>query len=512
MLSNYFIIARRIMFRNKTFSAINVSGLIMGITGALFLFLWISYEFSFDQFHSKKDQLYIGWNRATENGKVNCWSTTPRVLAPTLEKEYASVQNAVSYAKWDVTHLLTAGNTKLLKTSGVFTDPAFLTMLSFPLIKGDPATALSNPNSIVLTENLAHQLFGDREAFGEMITIGQSGYNFQFTVTGILKDLPTNTEFNFEYLISFQFLEGIGEKDTFWGNNSVTTVVKLNEGTDINLANDQIKNVEKKHFADGQHIEIFLYPLTKMRLYSGFENGVVTGGRIETMRMLGFLGACLLVIACINFVNLSTARSQRRSKEVAVRKISGAFRLALISQFLCESVLIAIIAGAISIAACYLLLPAFNTLVGQYISLDLTNVTFWAWFLALILLVGLLAGSYPSFYLSSFLPIRILKGGNIKVVGRNVLRSALVIFQFGFAVTLIACAIVIRRQIEFVQKRDAGYSHDNLIYMPLTGSLSQNFQSFKNELIQQELAVSLTKASAPITEQWSNTTEMEWRG
>lgn len=511
MLSNYLKIALRVMFRNKTFSAINVSGLILGITGAMLLFLWINYEFSFDQFHSNKDQLHIAWNRATENGQVNCWVTTPRILAPTLEKEYSSVENAVSYAKWGSNHLFTVGETKLINTSGAFTDPAFLTMLSFPMLKGDDHNALENPNSIVLTESFARQLFGDKEAFGESLTISESGFRFEFTVSGILKDLPTNTDFKFDYLISFKFLESLGEEDTFWGNNSVTTLVKLEHGTDYISVNDQIKDIEKNHYADGQHIEIFLYPLTKMRLYSRFENGVAAGGRIEIMRLLGILGIFLVIIACINFINLCTARAQRRSKEVAIRKVTGAFRFSLTIQFLCESILIALFAGVLSIVACYCLLPLFRELVEQHIPLELNNINFWGFFVGLIIFVGLLAGIYPALYLSSFHPIRILKGMNVNA-GRNTLRSALMVFQFGFALTMIISSLVVNRQIDFVQKRDAGYSSDNLIHLPLSGDLNKNFQAFTNELIQQRAALSITKTSAPITEQWSGTTEMKWNG
>ena len=182
----------------------------------------------------------MAWNRATENGQVNCWPTTPRILAPTLQKEYASVETAFSYAQWGSTHLFIVDDKRMLKTSGVFTDPGFLTALSFPLLRGNPRSALSNPNAIVLTERFARQLFGDKEALGESVTIAQSGYRFEFTVSGILEDLPSNTEFDFEYLIPFQFLESLGEKNDFWGNNSVATLVQLKEGSEVNSFNNEI--------------------------------------------------------------------------------------------------------------------------------------------------------------------------------------------------------------------------------------------------------------------------------
>ncbi|MDZ7648673.1 MAG: FtsX-like permease family protein [Cytophagales bacterium] len=364
---------------------------------------------------------------------------------------------------------------------------------------------------MIITEKFARQLFGEKEAFGETVSLSQEGYKFDFTVTGVLKDLPPNTDFKFEYLISFVFLESLGMKDTFWGNNSVTTLVKLKEGYDLASVNESIKDVEKKHYADGQHIEIFLYPLTKMRLYSRFENGVAVGGRIEVIRMLGILGICLLVIACINFINLSTARAQRRSKEVAVRKVTGAFRATLIVQFLCEAILMAVSAGVISLVLVYLMLPFFNVLIGHQLLLDLSNSTLWLSAAAIIFGIGFLAGSYPALYISAFKPVQILKGVGTSSY-RSILRNLLVVFQFGCAVTLVVSAIVIRKQITHVQNRDAGYSRNNLVYIPLTGEMPKNFEAFKNELSQSGTSASITKVSAPITEQWSNTGSMEWLG
>jgi putative ABC transport system permease protein len=511
MLSNYLKISLRVMGRNSGFTAINISGLVLGITGAILLFLWIHHEFSYDQFHQDNDRIHVAWKRIQENGQVNCWSITPRILAPTLEKEYAGVEHAVSFAKWDSRHLFTVGNTKLTTSAGVFTDPAFLKVLTFPMIKGDPATALEHPQSIVLTESFAKTLFGDQEPFGQGLKISQDGYTFEFTVTGILKDLPATTDFDFEYLISFQFLEGLGEKDEFWGNNSCTTLVKLRPGVDLNSFNDLVAGIEKKHSAESQHIDIFLYPLTKMRLYANFENGVPSGGRIDIMRMLGILGTCMILIACINFINLSTARAQRRAKEVAVRKVTGALRFTIISQFLLESMLTSAIAGVVAAGFAWLLLPYFNALVQEDIRITFSPLILGG-FVILVGLVGILAGSYPAFYLSSFLPVRILKGATIGAGGVRYLRAALVVFQFGFAVTMIVAAIVVSKQIAFIQTRDTGYSRDHLLYIPITGDLGKNYNSFRNELLANEIAVSVTKTSGPLTEQFSGSTDIQWSG
>ncbi|HYF66571.1 MAG TPA: ABC transporter permease [Ohtaekwangia sp.] len=512
MLSNYFTVAYRVMLRSKAFSLLNISGLSLGITGAMLLFIWIDHEMSYDQFHVAKERIYKAWNNQTENGHIRTWDLTPRVLAPTLMQEIPGLESAISYGAYQASYLFTVGETKILKSSGVFTDPEFLTMFSFPLIKGDPAKALDNPNEIVLTESFARELFKGKEPLGEVVTIEESGNRFEFIVNGILKDLPPNTDFHFDYLISWQFLESVGQKDTYWGNNSVSTFVKVLPGQDISQLNQKVRDIAKNHAEEGSKVEIFLYPLTRMHLYGGFENGIPSGGRIEIIRMLGILGFCLIAIACINFINLSTARAQRRFKEVGIRKVNGAYRVSLIIQFLCESVLIAFCAAVVSLGIVFLVLPSFNQLVQQQLTLHVQDISFWIKGVAFILLIGIIAGSYPAFVLSSFHPVRILKGVPGRSGNRNVFRQLLVVFQFGFAVTLIVSVIVISKQIGFVQDRDAGYAKDNLIYHQMTGEIAKNFQAYKNELLSSGIATSVTKTSSPITDRWSNTDGMNWKG
>ena len=512
MLTNYFKVAFRVMFRNKTYSAINIAGLAFGITSATLLFLWVAKEFSYDQFHVDKDHIYKAWNRRLTDGQWDCWNVTPRILAPTLIQDYANVEAAVSYAKYGDTYLFTARQTRIIKDNVQFVDPEFLTMFSFPLIKGDVSSAMSLPNSIVLTERFAQQLYGDDDAFGETLTVSLSGENFPFTVTGILKDLPSNTDFDFEFLIPWRFLESLSGKEDNWHNNSVSTYVKIKEGADVETLNREIKDIKKTHTSGSDDTEVFLYAFTKNHLYSSFDNGVPAGGRIEIVRMLGILGICLITIACINFINLSTARAQRRSKEVAVRKVAGAYRRSLVMQFLCESVLLSFGAGIISFLAVYVSLPFFNTLVQQQLSLDFENLAFWLIALAFIIMIGVVAGSYPSLYLSSFRPVGILKGGSISASAKNTLRTFLVVFQFGFAITMVVSTIVVRRQIEFVQNREAGYAKDNLVYHSLSGDLEKNYPAYKNELIHSGVALSVTKTSSPITQRMSNTPGILWRG
>ncbi|MBS1506371.1 MAG: ABC transporter permease [Bacteroidetes bacterium] len=511
MLTNYLKVALRVMGRSKSYSFINLFSLALGITSFALLFIWIQQELSYDQFHADKDRLFKVWNRDIANGKINCWDVTPRVLAPTLHEEFAGVETAVSYAAWGEQHLFVEGQKRILKTSGAYADSSFLTMFSFPLIKGDARTAFKDPKSIAITETFARELFGDEEAMGKSVTIGEGEASMPVTITAVLKDLPTNTEFKFEYILPYSLVEMVTGKKVRWGLNSVYTYVKLREGVNADEFNELVKGVVKKHYKDTKTREVFLFPLTKMRLYSRFENGVQSGGRIEIIRLLGILGLALLVIACINFINLSTARAQRRSKEVAIRKVTGAFRHSLIAQFLCESMLLAFGAGLLSLGAVYLALPYFSTLVNEKLVLNFYNINFWLGGVSLLLLVGLLAGSYPAFYTSAFQPVKILKGF-FTASSKSVLRTALVVFQFGIAITLMVSVFVVQRQIMYIQNRDKGYDKENLIYQNFTGTLGKNFQSYKNELLQRGIATSVTKTSNPITERWSNTDGIMWRG
>ncbi|HEY0742444.1 MAG TPA: ABC transporter permease [Chryseosolibacter sp.] len=512
MLSNYSKIAVRVMSRSKTITAINISGLAFGLSAALLLFVWIYHEFSFEKFHRNRERLYVAWNRAHENGEIHCWSTTPRVLAPTLQKEYASIEHAVSFAQWGSTQRFRVGEKNVLKTTGAYTEPSFLSMFSFPLLKGDAATALNDPKSIVLTEDFARDLFGNRDPLGETVTVSEDEHNFEFTVTGVLKDLPSNTAFNFEYIIPYSFIDTNWGLDDFWGNNSVLTLVMTKPDVNDQFVNEQVRDVEKKHYKDGQHIEIFLYPFLKNRLYSRFENGVPAGGRIDEMIVVSILAICLVLIGCINFINLSTARAQKRAKEISVRKVTGAVQRSLVVQFLVESMITCGVAALLSLGLAYVLLPYFNIVMQEQLSFFELPVSFWAYFAGAIGLVSLLAGGYPAFYLSSLPSLRVLKIGGTASKTNKVMRSTLVVAQFGIAIVLIVGSIVVYRQSAFLQNMERGYAVNNLVYVPLTGELQKNYSAFREELLSQGVASAVSRTSTPFTEQWSSTGSMTWAG
>jgi ABC-type antimicrobial peptide transport system permease subunit len=505
MLKNYLKIAFRNLWRGKCFSFINITGLAVGMASAILILLWIYNEISYDQFHKNKDYLYQAWNRGTFDNKLQCWNSTPKILGTTLKQEYPEIaQIARTSSRWFVT---IAGERKL-SSSALITDPAFLSMFSFPLLQGDANTALDNAYSIVVTEKMAKKMFGNNEAMNKVIKIDSNN----FTVTGILKDLPTNTTFDFEFILPWAYLIKTGQDDNNWGNNSVFTYVQLKPNTAESAVNGKIKNITKKHSNGQEQQEVFLHPISKWHLYSEFENGKIVGGRIETVRLFGIIAAFILLIACINFMNLSTARSEQRSKEVGIRKVAGATKGLLISQFLGESVLLAFISGVIALLLVQLCLPSFDLLVNKELSIPYSSFYFWISALIFILFTGVLAGSYPAFFLSSFKPATVLKGTFKKVHAFINPRKILVVLQFSFAIILIICTFIVVQQIRYAQNREAGYERGQLVYLWLAGDLYKNAPLFKNELLASGVVTSVTKTNSQLTQGFSNTWGLRWQG
>ena len=345
MIKNFFVIAYRNLVRNKGFSFINILGLAIGMASAILILLWIQNEVSYDQFHTDKDRIYEAWNKAEFSGKLNTWNTTPKVLARTLERDIPEVERSVR-VNWPSSYLFSIGE-KRLKVTGNIVDSGFLQMFSFPLLKGNQASALNDMHNIVITESLSKKLFGNEDAMGKVVKIENKE---NFTVTGILKDLPNNTRFDVEYLLPWSYLRYNGDDDENWGNNSTRTYVMLKPITTYASVAPKIKVIKQKYDKEDAKWEMFIYPISRWRLYSSFTNGAEDGGgRIEFVKLFGIIAAFILLIACINFMNLSTARSEKRAKEVGIRKVVGANKGSLIGQFLAESSLLAFLAGIISL-------------------------------------------------------------------------------------------------------------------------------------------------------------------
>ncbi|MEO8404891.1 MAG: ABC transporter permease, partial [Chitinophagaceae bacterium] len=507
MIANYFKIAWRNLTRRKAFSFINIFGLSIGMASATLILLWIHNEMSYDLFHSKKDRIYKVMNRVTIDGGINVWGSTPMVMAPVLQEENPQIEETVR-TNWVAAFILKTGD-KQIQTHGFLTDPGFLNVFDFPLKEGNAKTALANPHSIVISDKLAKQMYGDDDAMGRVIKIDS---NALFTITGVLKPMPANTQLEFDYLVPWSYMKEIKWDEPDWGNISVVqTYVLLKPGVTEKMVNDRIGDIYKKH-SDLKY-EAFLHPLRKWRLWSEFTNGKISGGGIDTVRMFGIIAAFILLIACINYMNLSTARSVKRAREVGIRKVSGAAKGSLVGQFLGEAILISFLAAIIAIILVQLSMGWFKHVTYETLVVPYKNPGFWLSALGFIFFTGLLAGSYPAFYLSSYKPIRVLNKSYFKSLHALITpRKILVVLQFTFAILLTICTIVIYNQIEHARHRDSGYNRENLAFAYVKGAVEEHYPMIRDEMMKSGAITSITRTNSPVTEIWQMTDDYHWKG
>lgn len=510
MFKNYFKALIRNIIKNKTYSMINISGLAIGMAAAILILLWIQNELSIDRFYEKQDRIYLMHNRdKSPDGERWAWPSTPIVMGPTLKKDYPEVEDVVRYR--NVTFLLSVGEKKL-NQRGSFADSTFLNVFDFPLLKGNPETALNSNHSIVLTEKFAKSLFGTDDAMGKIVRV-DSTHNC--TVTGILKDLPNNTKFSFAYILPWTYLEKIGWADENWGNNGIRTYVLLKQGASQAAFDKKVQNITIDHTkgtANESTTQVFTHPMSNVHLYGKSEDGKMVGGQIETVKLFAIIAGFILLIACINFMNLSTARSEKRAKEVGIRKVAGAGKRLLVLQFLGESIFLSLIAFVLALIMVQLSLSAFNVLVGKELFINYADPFFWLYCLAFVLFTGVVAGSYPAFYLSSFNPIGVLKGAFKKSKALVAPRKVLVTVQFTFAIILIIGTVIVVRQIQYGLNRQAGYNKDNLVYFFTQGEVDKHYSTIKHEILNSGAATSITRSANPITQRWSDSWGFYWEG
>jgi putative ABC transport system permease protein len=506
MLKNYLLTAIRNLWRSKAFSFINLTGLAVGMASATLLLLVIHNESTYDDFQQNKAVLYKVWNRDIVNGALTCWDYTPNALGPALVHEYPGITNMTRVDdRWSVT---IAGDKKMSSHANVV-DTSFLSMFSFPLVAGDRSTALHNPNSMVVTESMAKKLFGDKDPINQAVTIDR----FRYQVTAVLKDLPPNSNFQFEFLLPWSYQHVVGfDDETHWDANRIQTYVQLTPRATETDIDQQIKKTTIRHSKNTETTEVFLHPLAKWHLYTEFENGHATGGAITIIRLLSIIAAFILLIACINFMNLSTARSERRAKEVGIRKVAGAYRSMLIGQFLGESLLMSLFSAILALGLVELSLAAFDILVGKHLTIPYTNPYFWVSAGVFIIGTGVLAGSYPAFFLSAFRPVAVLKGAiNKKSTAFNP-RKILVVTQFSFAILLIICTLIVLKQIDYARDRTTGYDGSAIVYHWNTGDITKNYDALKRDLLSSGLATAVSRSSQPLTSPNNNTYGLKWPG
>jgi putative ABC transport system permease protein len=519
LLVNYFKFSWRTLLKNKAFSFINVSGLAVGMAGAVLISLWIRNELTTEQFHSKKDRIYKLYNRGQFDEKTYVWAAMPQPLGPALEKEFPQQVESTVRESWVAAFVLKTGQ-KVIQTEGILTDPAFFNLFDFPFLKGDAKTALQAPHSIVVTESLAERMFDDGDAYGKTIRIDSTA---DFTITGVLKDLPTNTAFSFDYIVPFNYMKEVHWDDSNWTHNGTRTYVLLRPGVTEQTANKLFANIKKDH-AKGVMDEVFLHPMSKWWLWSGFDSnngGKIAGGRIDQVHLFSFIVVFILLIACINYMNLSTARSERRAREVGIRKVMGAEKFSLILRFLGESTIVSFLAGIIALILVQIALPFFkdilwlpgmNIYTVKHLTIPYSSLNFWLAAIGFVLFTGILAGIYPAFYLSGYKPISVLQKTFKKVHAFFTFRKVLVVFQFGFAIVLIICTIIIYRQIAYGKQRDMGYKLEDRAFVYVKGDMIKNYDLIKKELFEKNLVTDITRTSSPITDVWSTNDDYKWAG
>jgi len=509
MIKNYLKIAWRNLFRNKGFSATNLLGLTIGITCTILISLWVKDELTYDKFHANYNNIYKVYANRDFNNQVFTDQNMVLPLASTIEKSIPQVENAV-VTTYRQSHILKYGDKKL-KKDGYTVSEHFFRMFSWKFISGTPSTALPDAYAIVLTQSTAKSLFGNADPINKIIRIDN---DYDAKVTAIVEDVPGNSTFQFDFINSFNYAgDFLSRAMTNWQNSSWSVFLQIKPGADLKSIEKNINDIKYQHDPDDKKISTyFTFPMNKWRLQSEFKDGKNVGGMIEYVRLFSIVAIIILLIACVNFMNLSTARSEKRAREVGVRKTLGSGKRQLIFQFFSESIILAFIAFVLSIVAVFLLLPLFNQLVDKNLGLDITKPIFWGAAIVLILFTGLVAGSYPALYLSSFSPVKVLKGTFMPGKKAVLPRHILVVAQFAISILLISATIIIYQQIQHIKNRDIGYDPDNLIMISASQDTQNTFSAIHDELIKTGMVSAVNRSFSPITDIWWRAQAPDWDG
>jgi len=486
MIRNYFKTAWRNLLRNKTFSVINITGLALGLTCSLLIILWIKDERSVDGFHENGKLLYQVYERNYYDGKVDANYPTQGLLAEELKKVIPEIQYAsgFEYASAPGTLNTFEANNKVNKMGGLYAGTDFFTMFSYPLLEGNPRTALRPPRGIAISKKMAENFFGSADkAIGQLIRFENKD---ELKITAVFENVPRNSSQQFDFLRNWD--DFVKENDWVhnWGNTDPSTYIQLRKDADPLKVESMIKDfIYRYRQKDNSfRMELALQPYPSKYLHSSFKNGYVDGGRIEYVNLFMIVAVFILLIACINFMNLATAQSAKRAKEVGLRKVVGAARSSLIKQFIGEALLLTLFAIVIALVLSATLLPAFNNLTGKQLSIPFGQPLFWLSIAALMIATGFVAGSYPALFLSSLSPVKVLKSGLKFGPGNIFLRRGLVVFQFALSIILIVGTIVTYRQMNYIQSKNLGYDRDNLLYIPIEGELANKYAVFKQQALQ----------------------------
>jgi putative ABC transport system permease protein len=507
MFRNYIKAAFRNLWKNKGYSFLNIGGLAIGMACAGLIFLWVEDELTFNHYFSNRANLYKTKDRQTYDGNTFTFDATPGPLAEGIKAEIPGLKNTAR-TTWGNGVLFSAKD-KPIYEQGLYVDSSFLTMFQLEFVQGNEKTAFAQLHSLVISETMANKFFSSTNVVGKTLKVDNKQ---DYVVSGVFKDLPKNVSFYFTWLAPFKIYLDQNNWLKSWGNNGIVTYVETEPTADVAGINKKLYGyVQTKQKETSAHMSI--YPMNRWRMYDNFENGNETPGRIQYVHLFNVIAWIILVVACINFMNLSTARSEQRAKEVGVRKVMGAGKRKLIGQFIGESVFTSLVALLLAVAIIYISLPAFNLLVEKHLSVNIFNPLHFGTLLGIALICGLVAGSYPAFYLSSFNPIYVLKGIKIRTGGSaGFVRKSLVVIQFSISVILIISTIVIYLQIFHVKDRDLGYNKNNLIYMFIQGKMKNNYAVIKNDLMSTGLVQNTSLSNNQILQLGSNTGDFSWEG
>jgi len=503
-------IALRNLWRNKGFTLINLGGLAIGLASCMILLLYVAYEYGFDKQFTDYDKTYLVYNNQKTAKETFSFLAVPGVMESEVRAKVSGISKAARFSYPE--YKMLSHNQDNFKKIAVFADPDFLKMFDYKVLKGNPNTLLKNPDGIILSETLAKSFFGNEDPINKVIKLENDR---SLKVEGVIQDRPKNSSLEMDYLLSWNLYETLNPwtKTAGWSSNFCVLAIQLQNNSFFEQANSQIHGLIKAN-EKGSNGEPFLHPLSKWHLYEKFENGKNVGGRIDQLKIFFLLAFCILLIACVNFMNLSTAKSEKRAREVGVRKAIGSSRNNLVSQFMFESILLTVLSMLVAFVLIEVSLPYFNNLLGITLQIDYTDWKFWSVFFGLTLLTGIIAGSYPAFYLSSFDPVKVLKGFKLSGGSSLSIRKYLVVFQFVFAACLIVCTAVIYQQLNFIKNKSIGYNIDNLVQIPAEGEFTnpKKREILKAELLKSGAVTAVTEYSQSLTAGGNNTYGVSWPG
>ncbi|HVV54143.1 MAG TPA: ABC transporter permease, partial [Mucilaginibacter sp.] len=516
MFRNYLKIAWRNMLYNKGYSALNIAGLAAGMAVALLIGLWVADQYSYDRFLPDYQRLYqVEMNLTSQHDGTHTQTSIALPLVKVLREEIPGIKYVAEADNIGKTnHDLLVGDKKFYLEGGA-AGADFFKIFQYPFIEGNGKSALKDIYSIVLTQSTAKSLFGDADPMGKMVRFDDSQ---DMKVTGVIKDIPKNATLQFNYLVPFAYSEAtqgwIKDGRTHWTYNSFSAYAALDPGVSYAQIAPKIRDIVEKRSPEMRSLkpEVIMHPLKDWHLYNDFKNGRMAGGFIEYVRLFSIIGILVLAIACINFMNLSTARSEKRAREVGVRKAIGSGRIDLVYQFLLESLLITSISFLLGLLFVQLALPPFNALTGSYTRIPYGSIGFWGIMIAFVLLTGLAAGSRPAFYLSSFNPVKVLKGSIQAGKAASLPRKILVVIQFTCSVALIIGTVIVYQQIQYVKNRPTGYNADRLVMTDMNGDLYQHYDALRNDLLSSGLVESVASSTSPATQVYSHFSLEKWPG